>query len=77
MLRFVALSRFGEDGPAWPDGAWSVEMLFDQPPAEQGAVCEARVRFLFDHAPHERLHPGARFGVYEGLKRIADVDVLD
>ncbi len=79
VLRLVALGRFPQDEPNWPDGAWSVELLFDRPPVEQaeGYVCEASVRFLFDTAPHERLQPGVRFGVYQGLTRVADVDVLD
>ena len=79
VLRLVALSRFPEDGPNWSDGAWSVEIIFDRPPVEQteSLVCEAKVRFLFDTAPQERLHPGARFSVYQGPTRVADVDVLD
>lgn len=78
-LRYVALSRFPEDGDAWPDGAWSVEVRFDQPPPEQGSgeVSEGTVRFLFDTAPRERLHAGARFSLYEGPQKVAEVDVLD
>lgn len=77
--RFIALSRFEEDGPQWPDGAWSIEVLFEQPPAEQGdnRPSNASVRFAFDTAPQARLRAGARFGLYEGLHRVADVDVLD
>ena len=76
-LRYVGISRFPED-IAWPDGAWSVELRFAEPPAEQeGDVCESQVRFLFDTAPQERLQPGAQFSLYEGPHRVAEVEVLD
>lgn len=54
-------------------------LFFEQPPIEQldGSSMEARVAFAFEHAPQERLHAGARFGVYYGRVKIADVDVLD
>ena len=78
-LRYVGISRFEDDPPSWPDGAWSVELKFTQPPAEQSSSsqCEAAVQFLFDNAPQHRLHRGVRFSVYEGIQRVADVDVLD
>lgn len=78
-LRYVALSRFDDDGAAWPDGAWSVELTFEEPPPEQGAadVSEGKVRFLFDTAPQDRLHPGTRFWLYEGPTRVAEVEVVD
>lgn len=64
VLRMVVLSRFPEDGQNCPDGSWSVEMLFDQPPAEQKHnVSEARVQFAFENAPEQRLHAGARFSI--------------
>lgn len=76
-LRYVGIGRFPEDTDTWPD-AWSVELRFAHPPAEQqGNVCEAMVRFLFETAPQERLHPGGRFGLYEGPHKVADVEVLD
>ena len=78
VLRLVALSRFPEDGPRWPDGAWSVELVFAQPPAEgRGDVSQAMVDFAFDGAPLERLRAGARFALYQGPMKIADVEVLN
>lgn len=76
-LRYVGLSRFAEDVVGWDD-AWSVELHFEQPPPEQSSseVCRAKVRFLFAGAPQERLHPGARFGLYEGPFHVADVEIL-
>ena len=77
-LRYVGLSRFSADGPGWPDGAWSVELYFDVPPPEQqdAGVSEARVRFLMEDAPTERLSVGQRFSLYEGPFRVADVEVV-
>ncbi len=76
-LRYVGLSRFAEDVVGWDD-AWSVDLHFEQPPPEQSSseVCRAKVRFLFAGAPQERLHPGARFGLYEGPFHVADVEIL-
>lgn len=78
-LRYVGLSRFPEDGPQWPDGSWSVELIFDEPPAEQGSsdVSNGKIRFLFEDAPQRRLSAGIRFGLYEGPHKVADVEVLD
>jgi hypothetical protein len=78
-LRYVALSRFPEDGPQWPDGAWSIEVLFDVPPPEQHnpAVSEGRVRFLVEQAPSDRLAPGRWFTLYEGLQPVADVEIIE
>jgi hypothetical protein len=79
-LRYLALSRFAEDSPTWPDGAWTVELSFTEPPAEQ--LCDegysmASVRFLFDDAPHDRLVRGRSFAIYEGPTVVADVDIMD
>lgn len=75
-FRYVGIARFAEDGPH--DDAWSVELRFHQPPPEGSSdVSEAKVQFLFETAPQERLSPGVRFGVYEGQTKVADVHVLD
>jgi len=78
LLRYVALSRFPEDGPQWPDGAWSVVLQFMQPPAEaiEPVVSDAMVSFWVEEAPHERLHPGAQFSIYVGLTKMADVEIV-
>ena len=76
-LRYVGLSRFAE-GVSGRDDAWSVELMFEQPPPEQlfTSVSRARVSFLVDEAPHERLHSGVKFGLYEGPIHVAEVEVL-
>ena len=78
-LRYVGIGRFPDDGDEWPDGAWSIELRFSQPPPEQGRkdISEAMVRFLMDEAPQQRLRKGVCFGLYEGVQKVADVDVLD
>lgn len=74
----MALSRFAEDGAGWPDGAWSIEVFFDVPPPEQENPnsSDARVQFLMEDAPNERLSRGTWFTLYEGLQRVAEVEVL-
>jgi hypothetical protein len=39
-------------------------------------VNEAKVRFLVDNAPHERLAAGVKFRLYEGPHEVARVEVL-
>lgn len=73
--RYVTISRFADDGPNWPDGAWSVVIDFENAPSEQGSPSVGEASFLMENAPHERLHPGQRFELYEGLKRVAVVEL--
>lgn len=77
VSRYVTIGRFPQDGAGWPDGAWSVVLDFDPPPSRQGSPSRGRARFLMETAPLERLHPGARFELYEGLQRVAHVEVLE
>lgn len=53
--------------PAWFSEAglgsqesWSLVCEFETPPAVQGAPSIARVQFLVEQAPHDRLRSGAR-----------------
>lgn len=77
-VRYLGVSRFAEDAE-WPDGAWSVELTFSQPPSEHDPEepSHAHVQFLFDDAPQERLHTAARFGLNEGRTQVTEVEVLD
>jgi hypothetical protein len=70
-LRYVGISRFDADGPQWPDGAYSVVCSFTEPPSEHGSPIEAKVAFLVEDAPHERLAAGVRFRLYEGPGEVA------
>jgi hypothetical protein len=74
--RYVTVSKFAEDGPGWPDGAWSVVVDFPQPPSVQGNPSSGVASFLMDTAPKSRLVPGARFELYEGLRRVATVELF-
>jgi hypothetical protein len=78
-LRYVGLSRFPDEESAQHHDMWSVELRFKQPPPEStnGNISEATVQFWVREAPHERLHGGVRFGLFEGNQKVADVDVLD
>ena len=74
--RYVTIGRFPEDGEKWPDGGWSVVLDFSTPPSEQGVTSFGRASFLMEKAPHERLRPGRSFELYEGLRKVATVELL-
>ncbi len=71
--------------PAWLPGAvpktdegWSLICQFDSPPSEQGNPSTARVHFLVDEAPHDRLQPGATLRLFERATRgFAAVEIVD
>jgi len=75
-LRYVTLSRFTEDSPNWPDGAWSVVLEFERSPVEQGHVSMGVASFLMEAAPNDRLQPGRSFELFEGRKRVAVVELF-
>jgi hypothetical protein len=75
-LRYTGISRFDTDGAEWPDGAYSVVCAFAEPLSEHGSPIEAKVKFLVDNAPHERLAAGVKFRLYEGAHEVARVEVL-
>lgn len=74
--RYVTIARFPEDGPQWPDGAWSVVLDFDVAPVDQGSPSRGSASFLMDTAPQDRLRSGARFELCEGRRKVADVRIL-
>jgi hypothetical protein len=76
-LQYVTMARFMEDPTTWPQDAWSVVCVFDEPPAVQGSPTMAKVRFLAEAAPHERLQAGVLFSLYEGRTDVATVQLLD
>jgi hypothetical protein len=75
-LQYATIARFAEDS-SWPNDAWSIVCAFDAPPVLQRNPAEARIHFLADAAPHDRLKPGAIFSLYEGRTDVATVEVLD
>ena len=71
---YSTLVRFEED-TASAQGDWSLvvesEKRFKDP-----RFLLANVRFLVDAAPHQLLHSGSRFELFEGRKRVAKGIVL-
>ncbi|MGH9626874.1 MAG: hypothetical protein ACRD7E_00700 [Bryobacteraceae bacterium] len=74
VKRYATIARFPDDGPEWPDGAWTVVIEFDQSPDEQGNPSIGAAHFLMNSAPDDRLN--GVFELYEGLRKVADVEVL-
>jgi hypothetical protein len=74
--RYVTIGRFPEDGPEWPDGAWSVVVEFDTPPLPSSSESIATVSFLMPSAPHGRLQPGRVFTLHEGRVQVAEVELV-
>ena len=74
--RYVTMARFDEDGQSWPDGGWSVIVEFNSPPGIHDDTSMGTVSFLMENAPQERLRQGARFALYEGLKKVAEVNLV-
>jgi hypothetical protein len=71
--KYYAVAKFPED-IAWEAEAWSV--VFELEPAipeEMKIVSYAKVRFLVDTAPQERMKKNEGFEIYEGPKKVADV----
>jgi hypothetical protein len=68
--RYVAPVKFDSDSGDWPVEAWS--LVVDRIDAPHGPnKWLARVGFLVDEAPHERLTDDADFGLYEGKRCVA------
>lgn len=76
-LQYVGIGRFETDGPRWPDGAYSVVCSFTAPPSEHGSPIEAKVAFLVENAPQERLAAGVKFRLYEGPYEVAAIAAGD
>ncbi len=71
--RYVTIARFADDGPEWPNGAWSIVLDFDLPPVQQGNPSRGTASFLMETAPQDRLYRGATFELCEGRRKVADV----
>jgi hypothetical protein len=66
---YSSVVRFDEDKD-WPTKPWSLCVEFIRSYAS-GKYVYARVKFLLPDAPHELLHEGSRFQLYEGRKLVA------
>ena len=73
--RYSAPARFGEwvgNQPASAD--FSLVAILEE--KLDPYHWKARVMFLFDDAPHDRLRPGAKFEFYEGRRCVARGTVI-
>lgn len=60
----------------WPGetSVWSVVLHFAEPPSQANPT-KAIVRFLVDNAHEGWLKPGEKFEIYEGRRKVADVEI--
>ena len=68
--QYSTVSRFEETATLWPNEAWSIIVVFEQPP-RLGEETLAQARFLSPDAPVHLLRPGNRFELLEGNRVIA------
>jgi hypothetical protein len=72
---YASVAGFGGVPPD-PAEAWSLVVEFESEPDTElkQRVC---VRFLAPEAPHELLHAGSRFQLYEGQQLVARGEVVE
>jgi len=71
---YTTVARFEED-ERWNESAWSLVVNFEKR-FKDPRLLLASIRFLADEAPHDLLHHGSRFELFEGRKRVAKGIVL-
>src|SRR5258707_9855078 len=76
ITKIASPSWFTEPGLGSDEG-WTLVCLFDTPPSKQGNPSAARVEFLVEEAPHERLRPGAILRLFESGAHEATVEILE
>jgi hypothetical protein len=65
------------DGERWPDSeAWSLVIIKNEECSSE-LTWIADVRFLASAAPHDTLHDGREFELYEGHKLVARGRILE
>ncbi len=72
--RYITVSRFLADEGLWPDEAWSLVVLLENP--EGLTSCEADVEFLMPAGPRHLLEKGAQFELLEGTQVTARGEIL-
>lgn len=73
--RYVSVVRFEEAMEAYSKNAWSLVIEFARRPGDS-LVVEAVVSFLMDDAPHHLLHPGGKFEIFEGSRKVGYGEVI-
>jgi hypothetical protein len=77
VRRTIDPAWFPEAGLPLGEG-WSLRCDFEPPPSHQGSPTRARVQFLVDGAPHERLGRGTVLQLLErATQQRARVEILD
>jgi hypothetical protein len=77
ISRTIDPAWFLDSGPGSEEG-WSLMCEFADPPRVQGNPSSARVRFLVESAPADRLRPGVRLVMFErGTGERAEVEILE
>lgn len=75
-LQYSTVSKWPhQTDEEWLRSAWSVVLEFDRPAAEQGIPSSAQVHFLAGEAPTDWLQAGSKFELYEGRRKVADVQI--
>jgi hypothetical protein len=77
ITELIAPAWFGEEVVAQAEG-WSLVCTFDSPLDQSGNPAAARVHFMVENAPHERLKGGVILWLHQrGGRGYARVEVLD
>lgn len=72
--KYVTVAKFAEDAD-WAKEAWSIILEFDESPEVQGNPSKAKAHFLVADAPQDRLQAGKSFELYEGIDKVAEVEI--
>ena len=72
---YSTVARFAKDKESKWDSAWSVVLDLNGV-NNQSLSIVTDLRFLVPEAPSELLQPGEKLELYEGEKKVADVEVL-
>ena len=76
-LQYSTVSRWpGQTDEEWEREAWSIVLKFERSPWEQGNPSTGKARFLACDAP-DWLEPGRKFELYEGSRKVADVEISE
>ena len=73
---YSTVAKFEESAHEWPRIAWSVVLEFLEIPI-QAEKTKALVRFLVPNSPDRWLKTGAHFDLYEGIRIVAHVEVVE
>ena len=71
--RYSATTHFNEDPSSdW----WTILVEIGSPIANEPSRFQGRVRFISPEGPINRLRPGKTLDLYEGPRKVAEVEVI-